>query len=345
MSATHPTRRDHQQQAASGTTPPVHSARSWLLGAGGAALALAGAAWFNRRSAETAERETPPIGRFVEVDGVRLHYSERGSGRPLVLLHGNAVLLQDWIVSGIVDRAVAAGYRVIAFDRPGYGYSSRPSGRLWTPIEQAALFVNAFAALGIDRPIVVGHSWGAMVALAIGLDHPHAVAGLVAASGYYFATVRPDALPPLPTAAPLIGTVMSHTLTPLIARITGPLNVKLMFSPADVPDRFADFPVGLALRPAQQRTSAIEGAIMVPIVRQISSRYGELRVPLAIIAGDGDKIAFAERHAARLYDAVPQADLRIVPGVGHMVHYSAPDELMGAIAMVAGKAGLAGTAG
>src|SRR3954454_5265802 len=94
------------------------------------AAALAALALYNVYRARRAEREHPPAGRFVKVDGVWLHYVERGQGQPLVLLHGIMTLIQDWGTSGVLDRA-AEHYRVIAFDRPGYGYSGRTRDRVW----------------------------------------------------------------------------------------------------------------------------------------------------------------------------------------------------------------------
>jgi alpha/beta hydrolase fold len=99
-------------------------------------VALAALAILNRVLAKTAERRNPPKGRFITVDGVRLHYVERGRGSPLVLLHGNGSMIQDFESSGLVDLA-AKTYRVIAFDRPGFGYSDRPRTTVWTPEAQA----------------------------------------------------------------------------------------------------------------------------------------------------------------------------------------------------------------
>ena len=88
-----------------------------------AVAALAASALVNRDLAAKAERDNPARGQFVEIDGVRLHYVERGNGEPLVLLHGNGSMIQDFESSGLLDMA-AAKYRVIAFDRPGYGHTT-----------------------------------------------------------------------------------------------------------------------------------------------------------------------------------------------------------------------------
>src|SRR6478609_9518815 len=117
-----------------------------------------------------AERRNPPIGVFIQCDGVRLHYIERGNPTApcVVMFHGNGSMLQDFIISGLVD-LLAQTNRVICVDRPGFGYSQRPRFRIWNATAQAALFAKALNQLGIRDPVVLGHSWGTPVALALGL--------------------------------------------------------------------------------------------------------------------------------------------------------------------------------
>ena len=172
-----------------------------------AAATIAAMTVYNVYRARKAEREHPPAGQFVTVDGVRLHYIERGEGPPVVLLHGNVVTAEDFDASGVFD-LVARRHRVIAFDRPGFGYSDRPRGSAWSAGTQAELIRDAFAVLGINRPIVLGHSWGAAVALALGLNHPDAVKALVLLSGYYYPTLRADVLFSAPTAIPILGDLL-----------------------------------------------------------------------------------------------------------------------------------------
>ena len=155
-------------------------------------LVLAATAVLVYALALQAETRNPPIGKWVDVEGVRLHYLEKGFGEPLVLLHGNGTMIADWVLSGLAP-VLAQRFRVIAIDRPGFGYTSRPRGRLWTPSAQADLVRKILGRLGVERPIVIGHSWGTMVSLALALDHPHDVRGLVLLSGYYFPTGRADA--------------------------------------------------------------------------------------------------------------------------------------------------------
>ena len=298
------------------------------------AAALAAAALYNTYRARRVEREHPPTGRFVTVEGVRLHYIERGEGPPVVLLHGNVVTAEDFVLSGVLDR-VARRHRVIAFDRPGFGFSDRPQGGMWAPAAQADLLRRAFARLGIERAVVAGHSWGALVALALALDHPDAVSGLVLLSGYYDWSLRVDVpLAALP-AIPVVGDVMRYTVSPLLGAALMPLVVRGMFAPRPVPERFAEgFPYGLPVRPSQIRAEAQDSATMVPAAAAMWRRLRELRAPVVIMAGTGDRVVDFESHAVRLHEELPHADLRLVPEVGHMLHYAVPDQVAEAIESV-----------
>jgi pimeloyl-ACP methyl ester carboxylesterase len=302
------------------------------------AAALAATALQVRADARRAERAHPPRGRFVGAGGVRLHYlGDAGAGGPpVVLIHGNAVTAEDWAASGVFD-LVAQRHRVVAFDRPGYGYSERPRDRLWTAEAQAAVFAEAFARLGIERPVVVGHSWGALVAVALGLDHPEAVSGLVLASGYHFPTARADVAVFSPPAVPVLGDVVRYTVGPLLGRLIAPKMVRDMFAPAAVPPRFTEaVPVPIMLRPWQIKASAEDAATMTPRTMAVAERYGELgRLPVSIVAGSEDRVVDVGRQSARLHEALPHSELRVVPGLGHMVHHGAPGMVADAIEAVA----------
>ncbi|MGY3075856.1 pimeloyl-ACP methyl ester carboxylesterase [Bradyrhizobium sp. LM6.10] len=295
----------------------------------GAAALLAATALVNRYFARKAERENPPQGRFIDIDGVRLHYMERGSGRPLVLFHGNGSMIQDFQSSGLIDLA-AKDYRVVAFDRPGFGHSSRPRSIVWGPDEQADLFQKALERLGIRGAIVLGHSWAASVAIALAIRHPSFVEALVLASGYYFPNPRVDLATPSVPAVPGLGDIVSNTISPLVARLMWPGLMRKIFGPQSVPEKFAGFPVEMAVRPSQLRASAEEAAMMVPIALAASKTYSELTVPTVIIAGEDDRLIEFEQ-SARLRDKVEQSRLRRIAGAGHMIQQSATSDLMAAI--------------
>jgi pimeloyl-ACP methyl ester carboxylesterase len=301
----------------------------------GARIAIAGSAaalaTWNIYQARKAERRHPPAGRFLTVEGVRLHYLERGEGPPAVLLHGNGVTSEDFELSGVLGLA-AQRHRVIAFDRPGFGYSDRPPGAVWTAARQAQLLRQAFAAIANEPAVVIGHSWGTLVALALALDYPEAVRSLILLSGYYYPTLRADAVLSSPAAIPVIGDVMRYTVAPPLAAAILPVMVKRNFAPLPVPDGFArGFPSGLALRPSQIRAEAEETAMMILAAAALRDRYQELRMPVTIMAGMGDRIVDHQRHAVRLSAEIRHSTLRLVPNAGHMIHYAVPGQVVEAI--------------
>ena len=292
--------------------------------------ALAVSALINRKLSKNAERDNPAKGLFLDVAGVRLHYVERGTGQPLVLLHGNGSMIEDFGSSGLID-LLAKNYRVIVFDRPGFGYSDRPRNVIWTPDAQADLIERALRQLGILSAVVLGHSWGASVAVALGLKFPNLVRGLVLASGYYYPTTRVDVIAMSAPAVPLMGDILSHTVSPLISRAIWPLAMAKIFGPRQVPAKFQKFPKEMALRPSQIRASAAEAAMMVPDAIYFRSCYPDLKMPVSIVAGDDDRLISTEQQSARLHSEIKQSTFIRIPKNGHMVHQTATLQVIAAI--------------
>ncbi len=332
-----------QPRALTRRTPtPLSSVRSRARGLSRAELALGiGAATlgalaiFNRKKALDLQERHPARGSFVQIGPTRVHYLEQGHGNPVVLIHGNLVSAQDFQSSGLLER-LALNHRVIAFDRPGMGYSERTRGLKWTPFLQADVLRQAWEQLGVEQPIVVGHSFGTIVALSIAMEHPESIAGLVLLSGYYYPTLRPEPLFAAPSATPLLGDVLNHTVMPLINGASVALSAKALFFPAEVPLNFVERSGAvLSIRAQQIRAEAEDSIHTLSAVMQIQSRYPEVQVPVAIIAGEKDKAVSAE-HSMRLHQELSRSTLRIAPGVGHMVHYADRDAVVAAVADMSG---------
>jgi pimeloyl-ACP methyl ester carboxylesterase len=313
-----------------------HRKKSSLATASAIAIAaLAASAVINRYLAGKAERDNPPVGRFIDVNGVRLHYVERGTGDALVLLHGNGSMIEDFESSGLIDLA-ARDFRVIAFDRPGFGHSERPRSVMWTPDAQAELIHAALTQLGISNAVILGHSWAASVALAMGLKYPGMVRGLVLASGYYYPTVRPDVVAMGIPALPIVGDLLSQTISPFLSRALWPMLLKKLFGPQSVPNKFQAFPKEMALRPSQLRASAAEAGLMIPGASGQRGKYKALQVPTVIIVGEDDRLIDVDSQSARLHADVSRSSIHRLAGHGHMIQQTATDELMAAIREVAG---------
>jgi pimeloyl-ACP methyl ester carboxylesterase len=169
----------------------------------------------------------------------------------------------------------------------------------------------------------------------LAVRHQADTAGLVLLSGYYFGTLRPDVLLITAGAIPVVGDVLRHTVSPWLGRLLMPLQKRAMFSPAAVTKRFRrDYSDAMALRPFQIRASSVDGTLMIPCALGLRRHYADLRLPVLMLAGDGDKVAW-KRNAERLHAAVPGSTLRIVEGAGHMVHHSEPGQVVEAIQWIA----------
>jgi pimeloyl-ACP methyl ester carboxylesterase len=316
--------------------------RKLLLWAG---AALAASTVYVQWSSRQAERKNPPSGRFLTADGTRLHYLDTGGPGPAVLwLHGNGTMARDLEISGIMG-ALASEYRVLAFDRPGFGYSTRPRNRSWTPAEQADLIFAALRQKGIADTIILAHSWGNLIALELALRQPEFVKGLLLVGGFYFPVPRADvpvlALP----AIPVVGDVMRYTISPLIARAIIPRAIRKMFEPQPVDNRFAQqFPIGLALRPVTLRAGAEETAMMIPAAAALEKHYAQIRQPTVILAGSADQIVDVQKQSVRLHEAIPHSELIVQQDEGHMVHYHASHVVERAVDKLASASRLAANA-
>jgi pimeloyl-ACP methyl ester carboxylesterase len=163
------------------------------------------------------------------------------------------------------------------------------------------------------------------------LQYPSFVRGLVLASGYYYPSVRSDTFTSLPVSLPLVGDILSHTLSPLVGRLAWPMMMAKIFGPRRVPKKFSGFPRELALRPSQMRAAAAEATLMVPDALMERGHYGGLKMPTVIIAGQQDKLVDTETQSARLHSDIPHSSFHRLAGNGHMIQQTATDEVMSAL--------------
>lgn len=278
----------------------------------------------------------PPAGPFLPVRGGRLATLQAGpetGGRgTVVLIHGASANAAD-PMEGVGRTLAAQGFRVIAFDRPGHGWSDRLGAG--TPAAQADRIAEALATLACEPVIVLGHSWGGAAALALALDHPERVSAL--------ALVAPVALPfprrmTLPwywrlAAEPPVAWLLSRTLGPPLAlyHLRGAAAHAFRPQPetADYLDRAR---VPLALRPGALLANLEDLMGLPAALERQSPRYGALRLPVLVVSGDADPLVRIEAQAEPLADRIPGARLLRLPGIGHMVPWVAADRLAEAVA-------------
>ena len=266
------------------------------------------------------EQAYPPIGEFVDIDGLRIHYLDAGKGQPVVLIHGASTTLQDFTAS--LFYPLATQYRVIAFDRPGYGYSERPWDSWPDPVQQAELIKQALDRLGVKRAILVGHSWSGSVVLAYMLHYPEAVAGgVLLAGGSHPWKGGVDWIYEV-AGWPVIGSLFAATLVYPAGQLMLDQAIDYVFVPNAVPDDYQErAAVRLALRPDTFRANAQDLRELSDFLRGQSQHYSEIKQPLLLISGDADGVVPAWNHADRLIKQIPQAQLVMMKNTGHAPHH------------------------
>ena len=290
-----------------------------VLAAAGAGLAL-----FALRTARWVEAALPPAGRFVEVPGARLHVVERGEGPSILLVHGLAGQMGDFTY-GVVD-LLATQYRVAAVDRPGSGYSVRAPGASASLYAQADALAALIDVLELGRPLVVGHSFGAAVALALAQRHPERVAGLalVAPLAYLL-----DRVPPtfrgLGISWLWLRTLVAWTLAAPANLLGRGVALGFVFAPEVVPPDFATRGGNLlGVRPSSFIAASEDMMATAQDLPVLQRRYGAMRLPVSVLFGRGDRILSPRDQGEALVAEIPGAELTLVDG-GHMLPVTTPE--------------------
>lgn len=297
-------------------------------------IAFAALVGFTAFIARSVERTDPPLGPWIDVDGNRLQYIDEGEGPPIVMIHGLGGQLRHFTY-GIVDR-LKGDFRVIAFDRPGSGYSTRARGASARLRAQGDVIAHAIQRLGLKAPLVVGHSLGGGVALAIALDHPDCVGGLALLSPVAQAvSTPPSPFKGLVIRSPFVRWLMAWTVaTPLGMREADDV-LASVFKPDPVP---SDFPVRgggiLGLRPSAFAYASADLMESNADFRAMIKRYAELNLPVSILYGREDNILDFRKHGVATSEAIPSAQLTLIDG-GHMLPIVAAETAAAFIASAA----------
>jgi pimeloyl-ACP methyl ester carboxylesterase len=279
------------------------------------------------------EARYPPRGRFVPVTGGRLHVLDRpaAQGEPfgtIVLVHGASGNLAD--IDLALGARLASRHRVLVIDRPGHGWSDRPGGRAdASPARQAQLVREALDALGVERAVIVGHSWSGALATNLALDHSEKVSALLLLSPVTHPWPGGVSWQNPAAASRFLGEFLVRTVVLPLGTLTMKPIVRGIFSPQSPPPGYvenADIP--LILRPGQFRANAQDINELNPFMARQAPRYPAITVPTTIITGDQDHIVTPEIHSHAISRQIAGARLVVIHGAGHMPHHTATDRVL-----------------
>ena len=283
------------------------------------------------------ERADPPQGYFVAVRGARLHVVDIGprdlAEPPIVLIHGASANLQS--MRQPLGDLLAREHRVLLFDRPGHGWSTRGSFADSTPQSQADMIAEALDKLGIARVIIVGHSWGGALVSAFAIQHPKRIAGLVMLAPVTHPWTTGVAWYHNLAATPLLGPLFAYTLELPVARLMLRPGARGVFVPQYMPDDYVSATaLPLLVRPREFLTNGRDMVTLKTSIDALQPRYGEITASTVIIHGNADRTVSIAIHARAFVREVGGAKLIELAGVGHMVQNAAPEIVIAAIKSV-----------
>ena len=269
--------------------------------------------------------------RFVaRSEGGQLAYVEAGQGPPVILIHGALTNLDDMVLGPFDD--LAKENRVIAVDRPGHGASTRLRLADASPWRQAEIIRDVMKTIGVERPVVVGHSFGGAVALAYGMAFADEIAGVVALAPIVWPEPRLELMSFGPRTSLGAGDVLGLGASMTSDKVALPLLWRAMFLPQAMPERFErGFSFDLA---GTMQTTTATGEDAVSIVTALwrsVMTYPTCRAPVRILGGDCDLVINNAVHGRSLAHILPTASFKSLKGLGHMLHHFAKDDVVAAV--------------
>ncbi|HKE56541.1 MAG TPA: alpha/beta hydrolase [Pyrinomonadaceae bacterium] len=264
----------------------------------------------------------------VLVDGTKLNYVSAGAGRPVVLIHGNPGSYQDYTMAVVAD--LAHSYYVVAIDRPGHGYSERKDSVKTTVEVQAQIIREALGKLSIEKPVLVGHSWGGSLVLAAALAYGSDLSGIVLLAPAAYPSVSVEWWSFLPHV-PVIGALVINRLTPFLGRAFVRKNLVDAYYPQDVQPEYAEQAADLWMKPDHIRACAYDERTLNASLKVLSRHYGDIQAPVVIVTGADDRLLDPRKHAYPLHKTIKHSKLVVLPETGHQLPQTRPDAVMAAI--------------
>lgn len=286
----------------------------------------------------SAERAVPKRGKTLTVEGNQIHYTDEGprDAPVLVMIHGLAGNLHN--LSYALTAQLSSEFRVINLDRPGSGYSTRANGEVASLPGQAHIIWACLDQLGVEKPVLVGHSLGGAVSLAMALERPEKTGALALLCPLTHADGKPHAVFEILMIRPkLLRLLLAYTLAAPVGKMTARATLEQVFAPEAVP---GDFMVKggykLNSRPKTFLGASTDLAATIASLPSLVARYkADLKTPGGILFGAEDPILNPDVHGRQMeaYGMTYEA----LEGMGHMIPVTAPEACAEFIRNVAGR--------
>jgi len=270
--------------------------------------------------------------KFVTVDGLRVRYIESGRGPAVVMIHGNAGSIEDFEFG--VIQTLSLNYRVVAVDRPGHGKSDRPNATTVNVEYQARLVHQALLSLGVTQPVLVGHSWGAALALSYALQYPTEVSALILVAPAAYPDAGESRFLQAMNKPPIMGEITLLLARSILGRHALKGVLRRAFSPQPLPDDYFRWVASSWLRRKQLKAYLDDESSFNASLRNLYRRYPEITVPVVILTGDHDQIVSATENAYRLKDSIVNSQLVELKDTGHEIPQTRPESIRNALSLI-----------
>jgi pimeloyl-ACP methyl ester carboxylesterase len=308
----------------------------WLV-LGGTVVCFAYLTAFRaRKFTENAEHVTPPIGQFIDVEGIPIHYIKQGSGPVLVMLHGAGGHVKDFTFDHVAR--FAKDFTVIAFDRPGHGYTPILETSGASLAKQAHLIEQALFKLGVRSAIIMGFSYGGSLALHLATHYKELTKGLVLISAVSMPWPGNVHINYRIMSKPVIGPALMALSTAYFGDAYFRAAYATVFYPRNAPNGYLDHVgVNMSVRFKSFVENARQLNSLRPQIVDQSILYSKLDIPIELIHGDQDTSVPARFHAEKFVNIVPHANLVMVKNMGHGTHQLAIPQIEAAVYAVADR--------
>ena len=284
-------------------------------------------------STKFAEKNVPIKGQVLDIDGFNMHgYIEGDGSQDIVFIHGALANLRDWVFAA---RSLSKrDNRFIYIDRPGFGYSGRDNSK-WDAerqADQARAYVKKFNAKNL---ILVGHSWGALVAMSWAAKYPEEVKGIISISGL---NMPFSGVSKIANDIGLFSLAYELYFTNVARKVDSGSIEKFagrMFKPQDIPKAYLDY-LGSDLSRRLSSIKANKNDLVVTslALNKIFDVYNHMAMPIEIIHGEKDFLLPIKSQAVAFNEVIPNSRLHILPTVGHMAHHFAFKEISDSISYI-----------